>query len=249
MALTPHTPLPVTLDDVRAALGDTDPSATNAGKLRAAIGRGGMGTIQRHLDTIRSELRAAALQPLTAGTVPPMPADTAAAVAGLWSQAYAAAETLLRRRLDAVTAERDALAADVAERQADALAMADDLDAAEARATSVAAAAAAEALKADEATRVAQARTQALAEALQAAEQHVQAAEQRVIAVHAQAEHAAQLAAAQHAAELQRVEHDRLVERQALQAALDRAGERHAEALGLLHALRPAPVVPAQPQG
>lgn len=241
MALTPHTPLPVTLDDVRAALGDTDPSATNAGKLRAAIGRGGMGTIQRHLDTIRAELRAAALQPLTAGTVPPMPADTAAAVAGLWAQAYAAAETLLRRRLDAVTAERDALAADVAERRADALAMADDLDAAEARATAVAAAAAAEALKAEEATRVAQASTQALAEALQAAEQ-------RVIAVQADAAHAAQLAAAQHAAELQRVEHDRLVERQALQAALDRAGERHAEALSLLHALRPAPV-PAQPQG
>jgi hypothetical protein len=215
----------VTLDDVRQALGDTDPSTTNAGKLRAILGRGGMNTVQRHLDTIRAELRTAALQPLASGTVPPMPADTAA---GLWAQAYAAAETLLRRRLDTVTAERDALAADVAERRADALAMADDLDAAEAQACCAAAAAAA----AQQAAGVAEQRAQALAEALQAAEQ-------RVLALQAAAAHAAQLAAAQHAAELQRVEHDREVERAALQAALDRAGERHAEALGLLHALRP----------
>ena len=59
MALTPPV---VTLDDVRQALGDTDPSTTNAGKLRAILGRGGMNTVQRHLDTIRAELRTAALQ-------------------------------------------------------------------------------------------------------------------------------------------------------------------------------------------
>ena len=235
MALTPHTPLPpaLTLDDVRAALGDTDPTQTNAGKLRAILGRGGMNTVQRHLDTIRAELRAAALQPLTASTVPPMPADMAA---GLWAQAYAAAETLLRRRLDAVTAERDGLEDDVAQRRADALAMADDLDAAEARA----AAAAAEALQAAEATQVALASAEALSEALKAAEQ-------RVLAVQADAAHAAQLAQAQHAAELQRVEHDREVERATLQASLDRAGQRHAEALSLLRDLRPVPA--QQPQG
>lgn len=233
MALTPHTPLPVTLDDVRQALGDTDPSQTNAGKLRAILGRGGMNTVQRHLDTIRAELRAAALQPLTASTVPPMPADMAA---GFWAQAYAAAETLLRRRLDAVTAERDGLEADVAQRRADALAMADDLDAAEAQAVEAAGAAAA----AQQAAGVAEQRAQALQQALQAAEQRTQA-------VQVEAEHAAQLAAAQHAAELQRVEHDRQVERAALQAALDRAGERTAEALSLLRDLRPVPA--QQPQG
>ena len=74
-----------------------------------------------------------------------------------------------------------------------------------------------------------------------------QDAPERVLAVQAEAAHAAQLAQAQHAAELQRVEHDRQVERAALQAALDRASERHAEALGLLHALRPVPA--QQPQG
>lgn len=234
MALTPHTPPPpagpVTIDDVRAALGDTDPSQTNAGKLRAAVGRGSVSTVQRHLDTIRAELRSAALQPLTASTVPPMPADMAA---GLWAQAYAAAETLLRRRLDAVTAERDGLEDDVAQRRADAIAMADDLDAAEQRATEAAGAAAA----AQQAAGVAEQRVQALEEAL---EQARQAAEQRTQAVQAEAEHAAQLAAAQHATALQRVEHDRAIERATLQAAIDRATERHAEALSLLRALRPA---------
>lgn len=233
MALTPHTPLPVTLDDVRQALGDTDPSQTNAGKLRAILGRGGMNTVQRHLDTIRAELRAAALQPLTASTVPPMPADMAA---GFWAQAYAAAETLLRRRLDAVTAERDSLMQAGDAQRADADALASAVDAAEAQAVEAAAAAAA----AQQAAGVAEQRAQALQQALQAAEQRTQA-------VQVEAEHAAQLAAAQHAAELQRVEHDRQVERAALQAALDRAGERTAEALSLLRDLRPVPA--QQPQG
>lgn len=198
---------PVTIDDVRQALGGTDPHATNAGKLRSAIGRGSVGTVQRHLEAIRAEVRAAA-QPTAGGAVPPMPADAAASI---WAHACAAAETLLRRRLDAVSAERDTLAAQVAEQRADVLALAEQVDAAERRADEAAAAA-------DAAQRAA-----AVAEEARAA-----------------AAHTAQIEQAQHAAELQRVEHDRAVERQALQAALDRAVERHAEALGLLHALRPA---------
>lgn len=196
---------PVTLDDVRAALGDTDPSQTNAGKLRAAVGRGSVSTVQRHLDTIRAERAAAALEPLTAGTVPEPPADV---IARLWTAAYSAAETLLRRRLDAVTAERDALMQAGDAQRADADALASAVDAAEAQAVEAAAAAAA----AQQAAGVAEQRAQALEQALQAAEQRTQA-------VQVEAEHAAQLAAAQHAAELQRVEHDRQVERATLQAA------------------------------
>lgn len=234
MALTPHTPPPpvVTLDDVRQALGDTDPSATNASKLREILRRGGMNTIQRHLAAIRAERAAAALEPLTASTVPEPPADV---IARLWNAAYSAAETLLRRRLDAVTAERDSLMQAGDAQRADAEALASAVDAAEAQAVEAAGAAAA----ALQAAGVAEQRAQAL-------EQALQAAEQRTETVQVEAEHAAQLAQAQHAAELQRVEHDRQVERQALQTALDRAGERHAEALSLLRDLRP---VPAPPQG
>ena len=39
---------PITIDDVRLALGETDPSTTNANKIRQIIGRGGFTTIQKH---------------------------------------------------------------------------------------------------------------------------------------------------------------------------------------------------------
>ena len=65
---------PVTLDDVRAAIGDTDPSTTNASKLRAALGRGSQSTIQKHLDFIRAELAAAAPS-LEATAAPEVPKE------------------------------------------------------------------------------------------------------------------------------------------------------------------------------
>ena len=46
---------PVTLEDVRATLNGTDPTATNAGALRKLLGRGSNATIQKHLDTLRAE--------------------------------------------------------------------------------------------------------------------------------------------------------------------------------------------------
>ena len=52
---TPAAPARVTRDDVLAALGDTDPTRTNASAIRALIGRGGNTTIQRLLDEIRAE--------------------------------------------------------------------------------------------------------------------------------------------------------------------------------------------------
>ena len=45
----------VTIDDVRAALAGTDPNQTNAGAIRAILGRGSNKTIQTHLEKIRAE--------------------------------------------------------------------------------------------------------------------------------------------------------------------------------------------------
>ena len=46
---------PVGFEDVRAALGDQDPASTNAGALRRTLGRGSLSTIQKHLDTLRTQ--------------------------------------------------------------------------------------------------------------------------------------------------------------------------------------------------
>ena len=64
---------PVTFDDVRSALGDTDPNSTNAGALRRTLGRGSLSTIQKHLDAIRSEGAAQALE--VSGGAPEVPKD------------------------------------------------------------------------------------------------------------------------------------------------------------------------------
>lgn len=230
MALTQTFPLPtgpVTMDDVRAALGETDPAQTNANKLRAVIGRGSMNTIQRYLDALRAEQAAQHVLP---GAVPAAPAETLSA---LWSSAYSAAELLVRRRLDVLQSERDALTGTVAALRADVEALTVAVDDAEA-----AVQAQAQAIELERAQRVGDAevvqaqagvQTQALADA-----------KARIDAL----EHAAVLAAAQHATELQRVQHDSATASAALQVALDRASARQAETLALLHAMRPA--VPAE---
>jgi hypothetical protein len=219
---------PVTFDDVLTALGETDPHSTNAGKLRAILGRGGMGTIQKHLDAIRAS-RAAAQMPQEPGAVPPAPDD---AVTTIWTAAYAQAESRVRRRLDFVTADRERLAVLVPTLQADLAEMTAAADRAEAAAA--------------DAAEIAQNQGRALAEMtelLSEAQDALQAAQEAHAAelaqVRAQADQAARLAASEHAQALQRVEHDREVERVALQAAISAASQRHAEALGLLHALRP----------
>lgn len=101
---------PITLVDVRAALGETDPATTNASALRAIIGRGSFATIQKHLDTIRQE-RAPAPAPAP-GTAPAAPAE---AVAAMWGAAYAAAQVLTLGRLEIVTMEREQLTGTVAQ--------------------------------------------------------------------------------------------------------------------------------------
>jgi hypothetical protein len=226
---TPAAAGPVTLDDVRQALGETDPHATNAGKLRVILGRGGMGTIQKHLDAIRAE-RAAALMPQESALMPAAPGE---AIAAIWAAAYGIAEARVRRRLDAVTAERDGL---------DLLASTLRADLAEMAAVADLASTAAD--QADGAARASASAAASLRAQLAEAQEALQKAREQHVAemaqAQAQAASEARLAALEHAQALQRVEHDRQTERLALQTAIDSASQRHAEALGLLHALRPA---------
>lgn len=84
----------VMLEDVRAALGETPATATNAGVVRKALGRGSLSTIQKHLDTLRSEASAPAQAP--DAQVEPVPAQLAAA---LWSHALASARAAVGMEL------------------------------------------------------------------------------------------------------------------------------------------------------
>lgn len=114
---------PISMDDVRRALGDTDPAQTNASKLRAALGRGSFATIQKHLETLRTERAPAA--PVQAGATPAAPAD---ALAAIWSAAWQAAQVQTLGRLEAVTNERDSLTVALATTRTDVEQMAGEVD-------------------------------------------------------------------------------------------------------------------------
>ena len=78
---------PVTIEDVREAIGDTDPHRTNAGTIRQRIGRGSLSTIQRHLETLRRQQSAeqgyeAAQDEIVAPEAPK------GLLRGLWEAAY-----------------------------------------------------------------------------------------------------------------------------------------------------------------
>jgi DNA repair exonuclease SbcCD ATPase subunit len=103
---TPAVASRVTLDDVRAVLNGTDLHSTNASKVRTLLGgRGSFETIQKHLNTLRAELAAAAAPPVAADQVPVMPADAAQA---MWVAAWTAAQVQTLRRTELLAAERDA---------------------------------------------------------------------------------------------------------------------------------------------
>lgn len=117
------TPGAITKSDVLAAIGETDPSGTNANALRQLIGRGSLATIQRHLADIRAE-RLPVL-PAPSGAVPPAPAEALTAV---WSAAWTWAQTQTLGRLETVTAARDAGAAQAATLTQDLNALAVQID-------------------------------------------------------------------------------------------------------------------------
>ena len=209
--MTDTTTGPVTIEDTRAALGETDPSSTNAGALRRILGRGSLSTLQKHLDTIRAESAAPALE--LAGAAPEAPKDLVAVV---WSAAWAAAQA---RTLGAL-AQAQALAA----QQAQALTVAQQ-DAAAALAQADQVAQALELAQQQQAQQQQDA-AQALAQVQAQAQEAATAAAQEVAALRqeqAQQAHAQALAQAKHEAAQAalRGEVDRLVSQLAdLRAAL-----------------------------
>lgn len=116
---------PVTLDDVRAAIGDTDPSTTNASKLRATLGRGSQSTIQKHLDFIRAELAAAAAPSLEATAAPEVPKELTQAI---WSAAWNAAQAKTAGALAQALAQVAQQAQELATAQADTAAAQQEVD-------------------------------------------------------------------------------------------------------------------------
>lgn len=93
----------ITFEDVRIALGSTDPYATHAGKLQAIIGRGSNKTVQIHLNAIRK-----ALAPVLPGTQAPPPSAPKDVVESIWSSAWSAAQAMTYGRTEKLSAERDA---------------------------------------------------------------------------------------------------------------------------------------------
>ena len=115
----------VTLDDVRAVLEGTALNQTNASKVRVLLGnRGSLETIQKHLNTLRAEVAAAA-QPVAADEVPTPSADL---VQTLWAHAWASAQAMVQRALAAAQARAEGLAVALGIAQADAQAAQQEAD-------------------------------------------------------------------------------------------------------------------------
>lgn len=198
--MTPSTP--ISLADVRTALADTDPSSTNANALRQILGRGSFATIQKHLDAIRAER--APVVPIAPGATPPAPAD---AVALIWSTAWAQAQVVTLGRLEVVTVERDTAQALAATRAQDVSGLSAEIDSREAAATAQAAAHAQELAASNE-------------QAIQATAQ-AEALKAEVTALQAEIDRHGQAAAL--------AARDATIERQTLQAALDRQMDKYSE--------------------
>jgi len=89
---------PVTIEDVREAIGDTDPHRTNAGTIRQRIGRGSLSTIQKHLEALRRQQRVAegidtAQDEIVAPEAPK------GLLRGIWESAYGVALATVQDRL------------------------------------------------------------------------------------------------------------------------------------------------------
>ncbi len=207
---------PITLADVKSALGDTDPSSTNAAKLQKIIGRGSFATVQKHLDAIRAELVPVA--PVAPGAAPAAPGE---AVAAIWGAAWAQAQVLTLGRLEAVTAERDAARAWAAAQAQDVAALAAEVDALTA---------------AGEAQAIEQAQALAAAQDV-AARSSAQAAAQAQELAAARAEIERITTAATAAAAL--ADREAEIKAQALQAAIDRQIDRYTELKSVVSRLTP----------
>lgn len=209
---------PITLAEVRAALGDKDPNATNAGALRKIMwDRGSYATIQKHLDTIRRE-RAPAT-PTAPGAAPAAPAD---AVGAIWSAAYTAVQAHVLGRLEIVTSERDGLAASLTTAVADLAALAVDVDALTEAASSAKTAA-------DTATQALAAEQAVAAQAATAGATHIKNLESIIEKISATAKHDAEIA-----------KRDAQLTAQSMQTTIDRLTDQIGELKSLLHKDRAA---------
>lgn len=203
---------PVTLAEVRAAVGDKDPNATNAGALRKIMwDRGSYATIQKHLDTIRRERAPAA--PVAPGAAPAAPKDV---VDALWTAAWSAAQAVTYGRTETLSAQRDA-ALTLSQTQAlDIAALTGDVDALTEKMIAVQSDAAAQTAKvgAD------------LAAAVQAADDAKQALDKMTVAkAHAESD-------AAHAAAL--ATRDAQIAAQTMQATMDRLNDQISDLKSLL---------------
>ncbi|ABM40250.1 DNA-binding protein [Polaromonas naphthalenivorans] len=207
---------PITLADVRAALADTDPSRTNAGALRKVLGRGSYATIQKHLDAIRAE-RAPA-PPEAPGAVPAPPAE---ALHAIWGAAWAQAQVMTLARMERLSAERDTALALAAAQAQDVAGLAAEIDAQAAAAQDLADSQAQALAAAQGVALEATARADRQAQELAAARAEIE----RITAAAAQA---AALA-----------EREATIERQTLQAALERQIDKYTDLKAVVDHLKP----------
>jgi DNA repair exonuclease SbcCD ATPase subunit len=170
--------VPVTLEDVRMALGSDDPRQSNAAVIRQRLGRGSFGTIQKHLVKLREELERRD-RPVNhqQESTPPMPDEVLNGFRAAWTAAHLFAERQYAQQVAQLEAERDALAAELATASADLDAAAATIEAAEEAAQ-----------RAEEARAEAEEARQRAEEARNAAEEAEAAARQQLAVVEARAE-------------------------------------------------------------
>jgi uncharacterized membrane protein YqiK len=89
---------PVTLEDVREAIGEMDPRRINAGTIRQQIGRGSLSTIQKHLEAIRRQRTGEAGVDTAQGEIV-APDAPKGLLRGLWEAAYGLALATVQDRL------------------------------------------------------------------------------------------------------------------------------------------------------
>jgi len=117
----------VTKDEVAAVVRDNelDIQDVSSNAVRKLLGnRGSYSTIQKFIDVLRTEARAAAAPQLEAAA-PAAPADV---IAGLWSAAWTAAQGMTLSHVVELTADRDALKQTAAAQAADLGELNDELD-------------------------------------------------------------------------------------------------------------------------
>ena len=96
----------VTIEEIRAIIGDTDPNEISSPKLRELLGkRGSYETIGKFLKALRAEHALKLNPPIESGAMPALPVEAANAI---WGAAWTAAQVSTLTRMEKLAAERDA---------------------------------------------------------------------------------------------------------------------------------------------